>query len=145
MRITVQHRKGKHYATFSSLVRIYYVSLFYSHFRLLFTDESKYNLKGADQHDWNKVIGRGGLKYKDGKRKDEQFLVWRYNLDKDIFEYTDYWRLEYEMEWLPAKQIETFKTTKWLSLNWFFSPLPLGGYFGGNKPAPKDLTYYIEV
>lgn len=145
MRITVQHCKGKHYATFASLTRIFWASLFYSRCRLIFTDESKYDLKSNDQLDWNKVIGRGGLKYKNGKRKDEQFLVWRYNLDKGVFEYTNYWRVDYDMAWQPAKQIESYHTTEWIGLKWFFSPLPLGGYFGGNKTAPKDLIYYIEV
>jgi hypothetical protein len=145
MRVLVQHRKGKHYATLSSLIRVFFISLFYSRCRLIFTDESRYDLKGVDQADWNKVIGRGGTKYNNGKRESEQFLVWRYDIENDIFQYTDYWRIDYEMEWLPANHIEGYRTTEWITLNWFYSTIPLGGYFGGNKPAPNDLSYYIEV
>lgn len=140
MTFKIHHKQGRHYATLRSLAALYFISLFYSRCKLHFTNESIYNLHGVDQYDWNKVVGRGGLNYKHGRRKTEQFLVWRYNRIKERFEITEYGRKNYEMYWDVARPNEG-----WVSLKFLKSTLPLGGYFGGNKTAPTDLIYYIEV
>lgn len=147
MVIKVKHIKGRHYCNLSSLLKLYYVSLFrqYNTLEIHFSDKSKYDLKDGDQWDWNKIIGRGGLKYNRGERKTEQFLVWRYNIKDNQFEVTEYWRQDYKFDYTRKLKITDGSKPIVTDISFAYSFLPLGGYFGGNEVAPNDLEYKIIV
>ena len=147
MVIIVKHKKGRHYANLKALLQIYYVSLFKRNakLKLTFSEKSKYNLNSSDNYDWCKIIGRGGVIYKNGKRKEEQFIVWRYIWDINQFHVSRYSRVNYQMQ-LPTAWISIYdKGSCYVEIDWLKSLLPIGGYFGGNMPAPCDLEYKIEV
>lgn len=152
MRIRVKHTKGKHYCNFLSLVRIMWASLFKKEAHLIFTDSAKYTLDETDQADFNKVIGRGGLKIKNGPRKEEQFIVWRYIPEANQFHIAKYWRENYEFDFSDLEIIEGSGSVR-VNLSHFKSLLPLGGYFGGRDSdgngiggkAPRNLEYFLEL
>lgn len=156
MTITVKHKKGKHYCNLSSLLKIVYASLFLSNkdIYLEFDENAKYYLDEDDYSDWNKVIGRGSLKYKNGSRESEEFITWRYLRDTNEFQVTNtYKRVDYRMvtptEWQSIFDGGMMKT----NMRSFKSLLPIGGYFGGNDTdgngiggvAPKNLQYKIII
>ena len=145
MEIIVKHKKGKHYCNFFSLLKLYYVSLFrqYDTLEIHFSNKSKYDLKDSDQWDFSKIIGRGGLKWNGKVRKTEQFLVWRYNLKDNQFEVTEYWRENYEFDYVRKLMITDGSEPIVTDISFAYSFLPLGGYFGGNEVAPNDLEYKI--
>ena len=156
MTITVKHRKGKHYCNFWSLAKIFYASLFLNdrEIYLEFDDKAKYKLDKEDQEDWNKAIGRGSPIYKDGSRKSEQFITWRYLWELDEFQVTNtYKRVDYKMitptSCIYIKDGGLIKT----NMRSFKSLLPVGGFFGGNDSdgngiggvAPKNLQYKVII
>ena len=154
MVVKVKHTKGKHYASLLSLLKIYFASLFLKdrEVYISFTEDSKYNLNNRNKMDWSKAIGRGGLSYgKDGgqgypTRKNEEFIVWRYDIENDEFHVANtYARKNHRMQlpdyWLKCKVGDRVKT----NMRLFKGVVPIGGYFGGNDPAPNDLTYTIHL
>jgi hypothetical protein len=66
----------------------------------LFTEESRYELPGVDQQDWNKLTG---ISFNLLNSRKWSFMVgWRYNLDLDSMELTPYYHLEanrYSVDW----------------------------------------------
>lgn len=141
----VKHRTGKHNVGFLDKLYIMFFSLFKKKITIKFTEESKYDLKDNDQKDWNKIIGRGGFMFKPSKgRKTEQFLVWRYNIEDDVFEVTTYWRKDYKFDF--DRNYTTMKVgdKKTFDINFLKSPIPAGGYFGGNEVAPRRVRYYLS-
>ena len=143
MEIKVKHKKGFHYASLLSLAKLYWASLFKKKVLLTFDDNSKYDLKDNDQYDWCKCIGRGGLKTHKLIRKTEQFIVWRYIIEKDEFHVNRYWRKDYKMGWDAQYKVIKGSGSVLMDMTFLKSPLPLGGYFGGNEVAPKNLTYNV--
>lgn len=142
----VHHKKGRHYARWIDVIRVMWMALTnFQYITLTFTEESKYNLDRGDQMDWNKVIGRGGFLAKNGLRKNEDFIVWRYDAREDVFHVaTGYKRRDYKMI-LPKNwnKVETGDSIT-VPLGFPMWPIPLGAYFGGNRTAPNDLTYSIK-
>lgn len=152
MEIRVKHKKGKHLPTFLSLVKVFMLSLFKPDFiTLIFTEDSKYDLGTNDNSDWSKVMGRGGIAYgKDGgqgypTRKNEQFIVWRYIPEKNEFHVAnDYKRVNHKMILPRFWHILKPNGKVTVSTKELKSIIPIGAYFGGNMPAPNDLTYKIK-
>lgn len=148
MVVTVKHKEGRHFATLWSVLQIAYISLFKKGkpIYIYFDDNSKYNLESNDQYDWCKVVGRAQGGWKNGIWKTEQMVVWRYIKETNEFHVADnYFREDYKM-FLPRKW-EVVKDEGFVkvSTDKLWSLLPVGAYFGGNMPAPRDLTYKIKV
>lgn len=144
----VQHLKNRHYPKLSNLLTAsWWVLCGYTVFSIRFTEKSKYTLDKGDQMDWNKVIGRGGILVRKGLRKKENLVVWRYDPKENVFHLaTTYKRRNYQMQlptrWVKLKAGETHI----FSINGFPNfILPLAVYFGGNRTAPKDLSYKLKA
>lgn len=146
MVIKVKHKQGRHYATIGSLIKVYLLSLLKpKKVEIVFDEKSKYNLFSNDNWDWNKVLGRGGLKYKNGARKEEQFIVWRFIPELNQFHVAKYGREDYQMV-LPKKWDTIFsKGSVIVDTSNLKSIFPLGGYFGGNMFAPCNLEYKVKI
>lgn len=146
--VTVKHKKGRHFASFLSLLKVIWIGLFKKGkpIYIYFDDDSKYDLKDNDQWDWNKVIGRVQGGWKDGVWKTEQMVVWRYIKELNEFHVaTGYHRIDYQM-YLPSKwEVINDEGFVKVSTDKLWSLLPVGAYFGGNRPAPRDLSYKIKV
>lgn len=146
----IHHQKGRHYARLFDVLGVWAKALKRpKSVRLCFTAQSKYTLDRGDQMDWNKAIGWGGLRVKriNGvwTRKTEDFLVWRYDARNNEFHVATYQRRNYEMilpkAWRTvSKHIITEFDLSHLKKN----IIPLGAYFGGNRTAPKDLSYILQ-
>ena len=151
MKIHVKHTRGNHYCNLKALLQIYFASTFLMHrtFYVEFTENSIYDLGDEDQKDWNKIIGRGGLVVKKingvWTRKYEQFVVWKWNIPSQRFFVGNYKREDYKMVAPKIYQRVELGTRIRIDVNWLYSLLPLGGYFGGNETAPRDLEYLIHV
>lgn len=139
----VRFKKGSHLPSWITTIRVMLIALFGGSVRVTFTPESRYYLDGGDQLDWNKIIGRGGLRTKNGIREQETFLVWRYSNKKDCFEITEYWREDYKMHWNPPTEVGYYQTVE-VCLDFLKGLLPLGSYFGGNRPAPRNVKFKLK-
>lgn len=131
-----------------------------------FTADSAYDLKDADQFDWNKF---SGIVFSPLQHDRNSAMVgWRYNLTTQEFEIAPFYNVDKERI-LPNEQTEvisvpadgTFQYTvdyDGVTISYgdttVFKPYPLGltpriwtsssvsGWFGGNEAAPRTLTYY---
>ena len=137
-------KKGNHFSSIKSQIGGFLKVLFKDSVEVTFSEDSKYDLKDSDQKDWNKILGRGGLKIKEGIRKNESFWVWRYNIEEDIFEVTFYWRKDYKFDYnrhyYKLKVGDTIK----ISCRKLYGLLPLTPYFGGNRVAPNNIKFEIK-
>lgn len=149
----IEIKQGKHNAGFFDKFETYWYSIFKKNtpIYLMFPNAAKYYLPN-NQGDWNKVIGRKGFKSKKVGNsrilKTEQYIVWRYNIKKDVFEIAKYWRENYEFDYEIIQTIKPFEVSKPIDISWFESPLPGGAYFGGNMPVPQvkagRIVYYLN-
>lgn len=138
---SIKHRKGRHNANFISKIRTFYISVFSKNIEVMFTEDSKYDGNTS----WNKILGRGGVKYnfKEKVRKTEQMLVWRYLKNEDIFEVAEYRRVKFEWS---ADILAKLKVNqrKAFCLEFLKSFIPTGAYFGGRDTPNRDLTYHVK-
>jgi len=118
--------------------------------KVMFTEDSSYNLPAGEQADWNKLIGRKALIRTNGSwfvgnwqiGRFEQFWVWR---DYDgKFQIAKYERENDQFHWWD-EQIVIEGWWKDLDLTWFDYLLPSGAYFGGNNPAPNRVYYHLNT
>lgn len=115
-----------------------------------FTEKSKYNMFGdVDQHDWNKLYGRLGYAWREGKLiRLEQWYVWRYFAGQ--IQVAKYRREGTEFKTHDVTNVNLFEDV-FLSNDWFTLPLPLGTYFGGHDSdsdgiggvAPQTVKLYF--
>lgn len=140
----IKHREGKHIASFFNTVYVFFNSLFKRNIILKFTEESKYFLDNKNKLNWNKIVGKGGLIYScKKKRKNEVFLVWRYNRDKDIFEIAEYYRENFTFFFHIVKTVKINEKYSF-NINFLRGIIPLTPWFGGSKPSPKDVKYSLN-
>lgn len=148
---TISHKPQKHHAGFFSKIITLWMSLFRRKVTLIFNIKtlngyrnSKYDV-GEHQMSWNKVLGRGGLKYDFSKkvRKTQQTLVWRYVPKEDIFQVADYKRENYEWS---VENIRNVKANEDIvcDLSFFRSWIPTGAYFGGKATPNVKVMYNIK-
>ena len=150
----IQIKEEKHNAGFFDKFETYWQSTFKKNkpVYLMFPNAAKYYLPN-NQGDWNKVIGRKGFKSKKigNSRilKTEQYIAWRYNIKKDVFEIAKYWRENYEFNYEIIQTLKPFEVSRPIDISWFKSPLPGGAYFGGNMTVPEvkagRIVYYIST
>jgi hypothetical protein len=134
-----------------------------------FTADSAYDLKDADQYDWNKFTG---IVFSPLQHDRNSVMVgWRYNLTTEEFEIAPFYNVDKERI-LPDEHTEvisvpagqTFQYTvdfSGVTISYgdktVFKPYPQGltpnvwtasrvsGWFGGNEAAPRTLTYYLNL
>ncbi len=124
-------------------------------YRIQFTESCRYNI-GSEQYDINKLFGIG---YAPHHHKNSVRFGWRYDLKSDMIEILAYWYLNGIRYWHPLNfvaigannhyQITRFADRHDLSLKFETFSVPvrnrgigylLRPYFGGNMPAPHDIT-----
>lgn len=150
-KIEIKHKAGKHYPPLSTMLKIMWWSLFKPNVSFIFTEESKYDIGNTDQLDWNKTIGKASLAYRfktKGKKraghKKEQILVWRFNKIKNVFEYTKYWREDYQFNWHKPVEIKPNLVTPPIKTKGFFKSFKaIPPHFGGNKTPNRNISYCV--
>lgn len=133
----------------------------------MFTEDSKYNHGNEDQYDWNKLWGMYSLQpCWPMSHADCGMIGWRWNPEYNRFEVTPYTHSSCgERLWvdpIPVKSTMYASITaadKWYyhirvdGVSYYYEHprtkrarlfKQMNGYFGGNLPAPKDVTYYIQ-
>lgn len=142
--MTIQFRQGKHHCGFWGKLYLLWCAIFRRSITVVFPEDAKYQLSVNDQRDWNKLIGYGGIRYNFKKkiRKTEHLYAWRYV--NGYFEVAEYSRKDWEFRFkvlfflIPNQPIE-------IPLKSLRCGLPLGGYFGGNNPAPKAFEIKVTT
>ena len=146
--IIVEHKEGKHHAKPANKNKIRTIRKPNS-IVIKFDSSCKYSDSLIDDS-WNKIYGRGEAEwvYKDGswKRINETILVWRYNSNTDKFEIAEYTR-RFDIKNFEAVIVgyqQALEESEY-SLEFLQSTGHIiGPYFGGKKPSPHDLCYYVK-
>ena len=134
-----------------------------------FTSDSAYDLKDADQHDWNKLAGLTFTPLE--PNRDAAMVVWRLNnVTDDYFEVGPFFNDHYAYVFPTEAQIirvpvgSTFSyyvdyagiTISYGDIT-VYKPYPIDlipsfwtsarvlGWFGGNEVAPKTVSYYKHI
>jgi hypothetical protein len=134
-----------------------------------FTTDSAYDLKDADQYDWNKFTGITFTPLEPDR--NAAMVGWRYNLTTQEFEIAPYYNVdkarirpeEDEVISVPAGETFTFDvnytgiTLRYGADQEVTKPYPVGltanvwtaarvsGWFGGNRVAPRTVSYFIRL
>lgn len=133
-----------------------------------FTEDSKYDVQGVDQYDWLKLTGITFTPLRPDT--DAIMVAWRYNLDTEMFEIGPYYNSDLARIMPTEDQIisvpanETFDYSldyNGITLTYgdktVFKPLPetlhpnfwtsvrINGWFGGTSPAPRTVSYYLDL
>lgn len=138
----IRFKKGRHYCNFWDLLWICKKALTRKRIRVVFTEESYYDLKDNDQNDWNKIIGRGNAqRFFNRKKRTETFLVWRLK-DKKQYQIAKYYRQGEKFWWDNIIDCSPY-TVYDVDISFFNGVIPIGGYFGGNEKAPNDLSFRL--
>ncbi len=61
-------------------------------YRYYFDEAAKYDLKGEDQFDWNKLFGISFHIFT--SHRNSVMIGWRYNIDRDHFEFNSYCHID---------------------------------------------------
>lgn len=128
--------------------------------RISFDPSCRYDLNGADQMDWNKLIGVCGWR---GPHHNSYRFAWRYNQRIDLIELAAYVYSNGKRHIYPLGQVSidlpmNYEIRQCKGIVQFVingnmpvqlrGKIPyigwkLGPYFGGNNPAPKQMK--IEI
>lgn len=129
---------------------------------VVFTDSCRYDLKGKDQKDWNKLFGFClGI---NGIHKNSARCVWRYKPEADKIEIAAYYyiggnRICRRLTTVKINQLINLKIVRAGRSVFFFADgfmvdddvigydKPAWGcglYFGGNRRAPQNITIKIQ-
>lgn len=130
---------------------------------IVFDKSCRYDI-GAEQDDWNKLFGKCGLS---GPHRNSFRFAWRYNKKLDLIDIAAYWYINgkrsfYKLGELDFNRSYEFRIVEQFmgsrnGVYWYINgqdhfvlpaKLPyigwkLGPYFGGNRPAPKQMK--IEI
>ena len=145
MKLKVTHRKRHHRTNILTNLKIRWALLLgYRKVKVTFTIESQYVLNHQDQLDWNKICGFGSIVTKKGIKKHERVLVWRYNYQNKLFQVSNQYERENYCLKLPTsvKYINEHNPVIFHIAD--AKGIPSGAWFGGNRKAPKGITYYLE-
>lgn len=163
MVVEVKIKKGHHFCNLSARIKLWWgINILKKRVESFTMKDAKYFLEGDDQHDWNKLIGRGkilprftkyyhfpnkwqqwmldklGFTVVSGHHYDSERLVWRwYN---NHFEYAMY---TYSRFGRHSAQLNNYEIAKVFARS--FYKANLFPYFGGNKKAPKDIHITIYL
>ncbi len=130
-----------------------------------FTADSAYDLKDADQLDWNKLAGITFTPWRPDR--NSSMVVWRYNLQNGTYEVGPFFNVDFryvfpttdEIITVPVDQTFTYSvdydgisvtygdrtvsksTPADLKPN-FWTSARVTGWFGGSEVAPRTISYY---
>ncbi len=130
-----------------------------------FTANSAYDLKDADQLDWNKLAGITFTPWRPDR--NSSMVVWRYNLQNGTYEVGPFFNVDFryvfpttdEIITVPVDQTFTYSvdydgisvtygdrtvsksTPADLKPN-FWTSARVTGWFGGSEVAPRTISYY---
>jgi hypothetical protein len=133
-----------------------------------FTANSAYDLKDADQLDWNKLAGITFTPWRPDR--NSSMVVWRYNLQDGTYEVGPFFNVDFryvfptvdEIITVPADQSFTYSvdydgisvtygdrtvsksTPADLKPN-FWTSARVTGWFGGSEVAPRTISYYQNL
>lgn len=147
----VRFKKGARLPNWSAIIYLLWKFLLRRPITIVFTAASRYQVDPKEQADWLKIGGRGGLMAKKTNRgwirEKENLVVWRYNVQADIFQVSeDYGREDYEMKLPTRDQIKNVPENFGITLDssklkgW----LPMPPYFGGTLPAPHEVKFFVK-
>ena len=133
-----------------------------------FTADSVYDLKDEDQYDWNKLAGITYTPWR--PERNAAMVVWRYNLQKDVYEVGPFFDDNFAYVFPSEDQIitvpkdQTFDYSvdyQGITVSYgdrtVFKPYPedlkpnfwtsarVTGWFGGSEVSPRTLTYYLHM
>lgn len=133
-----------------------------------FTTDSAYDLKDADQYDWNKLAGITFTPWR--PNEDAGMVVWRYNLNNGRYEVGPFFNDNFAFVFPTDAEIislapgQTFGYSvdyTGITITYgdrtVFKPYPqdlkpnfwtsanVSGWFGGNETAPRTLSYYLRA
>ena len=133
-----------------------------------FTADSAYDLQDEDQYDWNKLAGITFTPWRPDR--NSSMVVWRYNLQNDMFEIGPFFNVDFGYVFPTDDQIitvpvdETFnyavdyqgitvtygdrtvhKATPGDLRPNFWTSARVTGWFGGSEVAPRTISYYQHV
>ncbi len=133
-----------------------------------FTADSVYDLKDEDQYDWNKLAGITYTPWR--PERNAAMVVWRYNLQKDVYEVGPFFDDNFAYVFPSEDQIITVPKDQTFDYSvdyqgitvtygdrTVFKPYPedlkpnfwtsarVTGWFGGSEVAPRTLTYYLHM
>jgi hypothetical protein len=133
-----------------------------------FIPDSAYDLKGADQYDWNKLAGITYTPWR--PERDASMVVWRYNLTTEEFEVGPFWDVNFayvfptddEVISIPVGQTfsyavdydgitvsygdkTVYKPTPQELTPKFWTSARITGWFGGSEVAPRTVSYYLNM
>jgi len=133
-----------------------------------FTTDSAYDLGDEDQYDWNKL---GGITFTPWRPdRNSSMVVWRYNLQNDMYEIGPFFNVDFayvfptdeQIITIPADQTFTYSvdysgitvsyggqtvykpTPADLTPN-FWTSARVTGWFGGSEVAPRTVSYYQHL
>lgn len=118
-------------------------------------------LLGADQSDWNKLIGIGFFPH---HQRNSYRFGWRYSPERGMVEIGAYWyqegqRMDYAICHVPFNRMIRFSLHYQDGLiiwkvgedaghitrgAWPWLGYKLGPWFGGNRPAPHDMKIEMQ-
>ena len=130
-----------------------------------FTADSAYDLKDADQLDWNKLAGITFTPWRPDR--NSSMVVWRYNIQNGTYEVGPFFNVDFryvfptedEIITVPVDQTFTYSvdydgilvtygdrtvsksTPVDLKPN-FWTSARVTGWFGGSEVAPRTISYY---
>lgn len=130
-----------------------------------FTANSAYDLKDADQLDWNKLAGITFTPWRPDR--NSSMVVWRYNIQNGTYEVGPFFNVDFryvfptedEIITVPVDQTFTYSvdydgisvtygdrtvsksTPADLKPN-FWTSARVTGWFGGSEVAPRTISYY---
>jgi len=133
-----------------------------------FTADSAYDLKDADQYDWNKLSGITFTPWRPDR--NSSMVVWRYNLQNGTYEIGPFFNVDFAFVFPTEDQIITVPADQTFSYSvdyngitvsyggiTVYKPTPVDlkpnfwtsarvtGWFGGNEVAPRTVSYYQHL
>ena len=130
-----------------------------------FTADSAYDLKDADQLDWNKLAGITFTPWRPDR--NSSMVVWRYNLQNGTYEVGPFFNVDFryvfpttdEIITVPVDQTFTYSVDyDGISVTYgdrtvsksppadlkpnFWTSARVTGWFGGSEVAPRTISYY---
>jgi hypothetical protein len=139
--IEIKYKKGRHYATLGSAIRS--LCLWNAKRITIYADASV-----RHQHpntSWNKLYGKGGLAYSFTKgRKSGQYVVFRYEADKDALCVTRYYRQNYKFGWSSEYTYIPIGECAEFDVRYVKGVLPIFPYYGGKEVANQNFKIIVE-
>lgn len=104
-------------------------------YMVAFNETAIYNHGDKDQLDWNKLFGTKKKFFR--PKQDSSMKAWRWNLEKECVEITDY--IHIDGETFFEKEITEVQLHEYIELEVFGKGWLILNWFGGQKKAPHRI------